>query len=402
MEDMVLRCNNISKDFPGVKALDNVRFDLKRGEVHALCGENGAGKSTLIKIITGLYTKDSGEIEYEGKAVNYRSTQECRKQGISLIPQELHLAETLTVAENIFMTKFPKKGMIVDWKQMNAKTRELQEKLGATAMAFRPDELVKNLSMGQKQLVEIMKAISTDVKIIAFDEPTSSLSDEETEEMFALIRQLTKQGISVIYVSHRLAEIFKICDRISVFKDGKYVGTKNVCDVSSDEVITMMVGRDVGRFQKNGDREFNEPVLEVRNLCWKNKVKKVSFTLKKGEILGMFGIVGAGRTETVRALFGLEKKDSGEIFLHGQPPRITKPEDAVRAKIGFVTEDRRGEGLSLVMSVAYNMTMPSLWKFAEKGILNLKKEYKRAGELVKTFNIKTPKLETAKRKSVWW
>lgn len=199
--------------------------------------------------------------------------------------QELHLAETLTVAENIFMTKFPKKGMLVDWKQMNAKTRELQEKLGTTAMAFKPDELVKNLSMGQKQLVEIMKAISTDVKIIAFDEPTSSLSDEETEEMFALIRQLTKQGISIIYVSHRLAEIFKICDRISVFKDGKYVGTKNVCDTSSDEVITMMVGRDVERFQKNGDREFNEPVLEVRNLCWKNKVKNVSFTLKKEKFL---------------------------------------------------------------------------------------------------------------------
>ncbi len=394
MDDVILRCSNISKSFPGVKALDNVGFDLKRGEVHALCGENGAGKSTIIKIITGLYTKDSGEIEYEGRPVDYKSTMECRKNGISLIPQELHLAETLTVAENIFMTKYPKKGIKVDWKKMSEMTRVLQEKLGEAAMAFKPEEYVKNLSMGQKQLVEIMKAIATDVKIIAFDEPTSSLSDEETAEMFKLIRQLTAQGIAIIYVSHRLAEIFEICDRVSVFKDGQYVGTRATREVSAKELIAMMVGRDMQLYEKTPKSIADETVFEVKHLQWKNKVNDVSFRLRKGEILGMFGIVGAGRTEAVRAIFGVEQKDGGEIWMHGKRVEIRRPADAVKAKIGFVTEDRRGEGLALVLSVAKNITMPYIKKFAPKGVLRLKQEAETAEEMVQVLRIKTPKLET--------
>ncbi|MBC5647941.1 sugar ABC transporter ATP-binding protein [Christensenella tenuis] len=394
MEEIILKCSHISKSFPGVKALDNVQLELRRGEVHALCGENGAGKSTVIKIITGLYQKDSGEIEYFGKKVNFKNTIECRKNGIALIPQELHLAETLTVAENIFMTNFPRKGLVVDWNRMNEQTRELQKRLGEAALSFQPDQLVKTLSMGQKQLVEIMKAISTDVKVIAFDEPTSSLSDEETVEMFKLIRQLTAEGIAIIYVSHRLAEIFEICDRVSVYKDGKYIGTKDVAEVEPKDIISMMVGRDVSLFHKTRDRKVGEPVFEVKDLCWKDRVKNVSFKLNKGEVLGMFGIVGSGRTETARTIFGIEKKDSGTIIKDGKELNIRRPEDAVLAKIGFVTEDRRGEGLSLVMSVAENITMPSMRRYVKKGVLDLKAEAAAAQKMVEMLAIKTPKLET--------
>lgn len=394
MDRVVLKCENVSKSFPGVKALDSVQFELKQGEVHALCGENGAGKSTLIKIITGIYTRDSGTIEYLGEKIQYKSTTECRRKGISLIPQELHLAETLTVAENVFMTKYPKKGCIIDWDAMNAQTIEQQKRLGDAAMSFRPDQLVKTLSMGQKQLVEIMKAISTDVKIIAFDEPTSSLSDEETVEMFQLIKQLKAQGISIIYVSHRLSEIFEICDRVSVFKDGRYVGTKDTSETHAEEIISMMVGRDIKLFEKNGSKEIGEKVLEVKNLSWSNKVKDVSFYLKKGEILGMFGIVGAGRTETARAIFGLEAKSTGSIYLHGKQAVIRRPKDAVRAGIGFVTEDRRGEGLSLVMSVRENLTMPFVKKFLKKGILRLSDEQQQTQQMITDYRIKTPGKET--------
>lgn len=394
MDDVILRCKHVSKSFPGVKALDDVQFELKRGEVHALVGENGAGKSTLIKIITGLYTKDSGEIEYEGKMVDYKSTMDCRKNGISLIPQELHLAETLTVAENVFMAKYPKKGAMVDWKKMYEKTNTLQENLGKAALSFKPEQLVRTLSMGQKQLVEMMKATSTNAKIIAFDEPTSSLSDEETAEMFKLIRQLTAQGVSIIYVSHRLAEIFEICDRVTVFKDGKYVDTKATKEVSAKELISLMVGRDMQLFEKTPGKTIGEPIMEVKGLTWGKKVRDVSFKVKKGEILGMFGIVGAGRTEAARAIFGLEEKDAGEIKINGEVVKIKQPADAVNAKIGLVTEDRRGEGLSLVMSVAENITMPYMKKFAHNGVLNLKEERKTAQSMVDMLKIKTPKLET--------
>ncbi|MDO5445273.1 MAG: sugar ABC transporter ATP-binding protein [Eubacteriales bacterium] len=394
MEEFVLQCKDISKSFPGVQALDKVQFDLRKGEVHALCGENGAGKSTLIKIITGMYTKDSGEIFFEGKKVNYNSTTECRKLGISLIPQEIHLADTLTVAENVFMTSYPKNGLGVDWNKMNEQTEELQKKLGQTAMSFKPTDIAGTLSMGQKQLVEIMKAISTDVKIIAFDEPTSSLSEEETQTMFNLIEMLSAQGISILYVSHRLAEIFRICDRVSVFKDGQYVGTKDVKDTTAPEIISMMVGRDLTLYKKEKRNLPEDYVLEVDNLCWSNKVKDISFKLKRNEVLGIFGIVGAGRTETARTIFGLEKKEKGTVKLNGKMLDIKQPKDAVDAGIGFVTEDRRGEGLALAMTVAENVTMPYVKQFVKNGSIDLKNEAGKVREMVETFRIKTPKVST--------
>jgi len=390
MTDTILKCENICKSFPGVKALDNVSFDLKRGEVHALCGENGAGKSTLIKIVTGLYHKDSGTIEHFGEEVNYKNTIECRKNGIALIPQELHLAQTLTVAENIFMTEYPLKNGVVDWKKMHENTAKLQKRLGKAALEFKPDQLVSSLSMGQQQLVEIMKAISTKVNIIAFDEPTSSLSDDETKEMFSLIKQLTREGISIIYVSHRLAEIFKICDRVSVFKDGEYIGTENTKDITTKEIISMMVGRKVNMYVKHERKGIVENVLEVEGLQRGNKVKNVSFSLRKGEILGMFGIVGSGRTETARLIFGLDEKEKGTIKMHAKEVDINKPSDAVEKGIGFVTEDRRGEGLAICMNVTENITMPSIDNFISRGILRVLKEENFAKKMTTMLKTKTP------------
>lgn len=395
MEDVIIRCENIRKTFPGVVALDDVGFELKRGEVHALCGENGAGKSTLIKILTGLYGKDAGKIFYEGKEIDFSSVQECRKNGISLIPQEIHLAQDLTVAENIMMTGYPTRHGKVDWPAMRAKTLELQKRIGCENY-FTPDTVVRKLSMGHQQLIEIMKAISTDLKVICFDEPTSSLSDEETEKLFSLIRTLKKSGVSIIYVSHRLAEIFGICDRVTVFKDGRYVDTKNTAETTQDKIVTLMVGRELGAFVK--EKNYSDPsvkVLEVEHLSWKNKVRDISFGLHKGEILGLFGIVGAGRTETARVIFGLEKKDAGVIRLNGKEVEIRTPKEAVDRKIGFVTEDRRGEGLSTISSVGVNITMPYIRRLSSKlHLINHRKEKDNAEAYRRELNIKTPGLNT--------
>lgn len=392
MDDVILQCIDISKSFPGVQALDRVCFELKKGEIHALCGENGAGKSTLIKILTGLYRKDMGEIIFERKTEDFRSVQECRNHGIVLIPQEIQLASTLTVAENIFMTRYGKKHGFVNWKHMERDTQALQHRLGSSALTFSANTLAADLSMGHKQLVEIMKAISTDVKVIAFDEPTSSLSDEETEQLFNLIRQLANKGISIIYVSHRLNEIFKICDRVTVFKDGKYVNTKEVASLVPADIIAMMVGRDLKLFDKKKSENKNSDfALQVESLNWGNKVNNVSFSIKRGEILGMFGIVGSGRTETARCLFGLEKKDSGIVKILGKKVNIRNAHDAVKYKMGFVTEDRRGEGLSLVSSVRWNITMPFLKKvFSSLGFVKERYETQISHSYIKALNIKTP------------
>lgn len=393
MEKSMIECQKIRKAFPGVLALNDVDFELKKGEIHALCGENGAGKSTLIKILTGLYGRDSGTILYEGKEINYKSVQECRSNGISLIPQEIHLAQDLTVAENVMMTQYPVKRGRVDWQAMRERTRELQKKIGCEDY-FTPDTRVGDLSMGHQQLIEIMKAISTELKVIAFDEPTSSLSDEETEQLFRLIGELKKQGISIIYVSHRLGEIFKICDRITIFKDGRYIATKNISEVTAKSLVALMVGRDMGGFKrKNRYLDSSCTALEVENLNWGKKVKNVSFKLQKGEILGMFGIVGAGRTETARLIFGLEKRDSGVVKINGKVVEIKNPAQAVARKIGFVTEDRRGEGLSIVSSVKWNITMPYLKKLINKiSLISHKTEIQKAEELSNKLRIKTASL----------
>ena len=388
-------CKGINKRYPEAQALDNVDFELRRGEVHALCGENGAGKSTLIKILAGLIAKDSGSIRFEGKELRCKNVRECRKAGISLIPQEIHLAETLTVAENICMTAYPEKCRgVVDWKAMNKKAAELQSHIGYE-QSFGPETVVGTLTMGQQQVVEIIKAISTDMKVIAFDEPTSSLSDEETEELFALIRDLTRRGISIIYVSHRLTEIFRICDRVTVLKGGKCVGTKTIGEMDMDEVVSMMVGREMKYHQKTKCYITSDlPVLEAEHIAWGSKVRDVSFKLHKGEILGMFGIVGAGRTETMRTVFGLARPEKGEIRINGEPVRITSPADAAKHGIGFVTEDRRGEGLSGISPLKWNITLPFIGKISSKiGFLRHADENSAAEALVDQLKIKAPSLE---------
>jgi ribose transport system ATP-binding protein len=292
------------------------------------------------------------------------------------------------------MTDFPKKRIFVDWKAMFEKTRALQERIGSTALSFRPDQLVSDLNMGQKQLVEIMKAISTEVKVLAFDEPTSSLSAEEVSQLFKLIKQLTQQGISILYVTHRLNEVFAICDRVSVFKDGKYIGTEDTKDVKTSDVITMMIGREMNMFEKDPGKRIGDVRLEVKNLNRGDKVRNVSFSLKEGEILGMFGIVGSGRTETARLLFGLDKKESGNIILNEEETSIEHPIEAVERKLGFVSEDRRGEGLAVRLNVIQNTTMPFFKRFAKSGMINTKKEVEKVENLVKEFDVKTPGLET--------
>jgi ribose transport system ATP-binding protein len=397
MDNIILKCQGISKSFPGIKALDMVDFELRRGEVHALCGENGAGKSTLIKIITGLYSKDSGIILYNNSELKLKTVQEHRKAGISLIPQEIHLAQRLTVAENVCMGNYPRTRLgTVDWEKMFSTAEALQAKIGFRNDAFTPKTVVGSLSMGHQQLVEIIKAIATDLNVIAFDEPTSSLSDEETDRLFSLIRDLTSKGISIIYVSHRLGEIFRICDRVTVFKDGKYVGTKNIGEVKVDTIISMMVGRELTRFTRNSSYvQKDRIVLEAEHLKWRNRVNNVSLKLYKGEILGLFGIIGSGRTETARILFGLEKKFGGKIKLNDRSVENPNPAFSVTNGLSFITEDRRGEGLSLVSSVKWNITMPFIKMVSFiLHFINHKKEWEIANHLVHQLSIKIPNLDT--------
>ena len=393
MSDNILELTSIGKRFPGVVALDDVSFELKKGEVHAICGENGAGKSTLLKILAGDYVEYDGSIKLKDEVVRFNNTKDAHLAGVSVIPQEIQVAEYLTVYENIFMGDFPTNKLgIVDRKEMIRKTREYQSKFGGTALTIPADAIAGTLSMGKRQIVEIIKAISMNVDILALDEPTSSLSRDETKQLFEMIKSFLEQGISVIYVSHKLDEIFEICDRITVLKDGKKVGTVNVKDSNMDEIINMMVGRNFELYGERNiaDHENQETMLEVRNLCRADEFSNISFELKKGEILGAFGIVGAGRTETAKAVFGLTSPSEGEIFVHGTKVQKMTPEKALKLRMGFITEDRHGEGLALILTIRENMSMSILDKISKRGILDLKEELAVVKDYVKELEIKTP------------
>jgi len=383
--------NNISKSFPGVKALDGVDFELKKGEVHALCGENGAGKTTLVNILNGIYRKDTGIINIDGQEVDFKNIGEAKQMGLGLIPQEIEVIPDLNIAENIFISNYPRRWkFFVDWKKINNGTKELQKRLGESALAMGTKDKAGAISMGKQQLIEIMRTISLELKILAFDEPTSSLSEEESEHLFKIIKELSEKGIAIVYISHKLKEIFSICDRVTVLKDGKYIGTEEIKSTDTNNVIRMMVGRDIGLFSRKEikDKEDREVVLEVKGL--KNRMlKDISFKLKKGEILGMFGIVGSGRTEIARAIFGLDRKD-GEIIIKGRSVAINSPRKAVEENIGFVTEDRHKEGLVLITSVRNNITMPFIKRMLKYGFINHKNEKKTALKYIKMLDIKTP------------
>lgn len=385
----ILRMENISKSFPGVKALDNVNFNVYENEVMALLGENGAGKSTLMKILSGVYEKDEGRIFLDGESLEVNSPRDATDKGIAIIHQELNLIPYLTVYENIFLGREVKKPSgALNKKRMLEDTKEILEKL---KVDIDPTVMVNSLSIAQQQMVEIAKALSLNAKIIIMDEPTDTLTDQEVNSLFEIIHELKKQGKGLVYISHRLKEVFEVCDRLTILRDGEFIGERLVTEVDEVEVIRLMVGRTLDEQFPYVETDFQTEVLKVENL--KNKyVNNLSFTLKKGEILGISGLVGAGRTELAKTLFGFYKKDSGKIILANEEVDIKSPREALDKGIVYVSEDRKSDGLILGMDVTSNITISSLDRFKTAIGLNKKKEQKVAGEYRDKINIKTPSL----------
>lgn len=361
MNNVLLEMRNIHKTFPGVYALKDVNFDLKYGEVHAILGENGAGKSTLIKVLAGIYEAEKGQIFIDGKQCNIKDVKMSQSYGISVIHQELCLVPHMTVAENIFLGREPVTGRtsFVNFKEMNA---EAQKILNSVGLNIESNTKVYKLSVAQQQLVEIAKALSVDARILIMDEPTSSLTNKEVEMLFKTINELKAKNISIIYISHRIEELFRITDRITVLRDGQYVGTKKTSETTKDELISMMVGRELKDLYKKTDHPVGETILEVKNLCKKNVLKNISFSLRRGEILGLSGLVGAGRTELMRAIFGVDSFDSGEIILQGKNLVIKMPQNAIENGIVLVSENRKEQGLILQKDVSFNLTLVILRK----------------------------------------
>ncbi|HSV31472.1 MAG TPA: sugar ABC transporter ATP-binding protein [Atribacteraceae bacterium] len=392
MSDLLLNMNNISKSFPGVRALDNVSIDLKSGEVLGLLGENGAGKSTLIKILSGDFSMDGGEILIDGAKFVFHSPHDSQMQGIRVIYQELISMDTLTVAENIFAGMLPRKRSgLVDWGEMNRRSREVLSRL---KVDINPKKLVGDLSIHQKQIVEIAKAINKQAKILVMDEPTAALGQNDIRSLFEVIRNLREQGVGIIYISHRLEEVFQITDRVTVLRDGKKVGTVNTRDTDKNTLISMMVGRELESFFAEKEVSLGETLLEVKNLTIKDIVDDISFDLKKGEILGLFGLLGSGRLNIARALYGLESVDGGEILLQGKRTAIHSPRQAVQSTIGFLPIDRKKEGLALSLNVHHNITMANIDNLGNSLFISRQAEQVKAKKWVKDLNIKTPSIYT--------
>ncbi|GFI70372.1 ribose import ATP-binding protein RbsA [Lachnospiraceae bacterium] len=392
MGDIILTMKDIDKSFPGVHALDHVNFEVRKGEVHALMGENGAGKSTLMKVLTGIYTKDSGSIVYEGKEVEFHTTREAQDAGVVIVHQELNMLGHLTVAQNIFIGREFKKGIGIDDKKMNEEAAKLFEKLH---IDIDPTETMSNLTVGKQQMCEIAKAISHKAKVIIFDEPSAALTEAEIEELFKIIKDLRKQQIGIVYISHRMDEIKVITDRVTVMRDGTYVGTLITKDCTKDDIINMMVGRVIYEDPKTESSVPKDApvVLKVENLNAGRMVQDVSFELRKGEILGFSGLMGAGRTETARAIFGADPKTSGNIYINGQKVEINSPQDAVKCGIGYLSEDRKRFGIVVQKSVAENSTMAALENFVSGLFINKKSENKIAQEYVESLATKTPSVD---------
>ena len=379
----------IDKAFAGVNALKQAKLLVESGEVHALMGENGAGKSTLMKILTGIYAKDSGVICFEGKEIEFKNPKEAQDAGIIIVHQELNMMNHLTVAQNLFIGKENMKGKFISDKENNRQARQLFEKLN---IDIDPKETMGNLTVGKQQMVEIAKAISKEAKVIVFDEPTAALTETEIAELFKIIRDLRKKGLGIVYISHRMDEINQITDRVTIMRDGEYVGTLITKDSTKEDIISMMVGRVIYEEPKlKSNVPVNAPaVLSVRNLCAGKMVRNVSFELKKGEILGFSGLMGSGRTETARAIFGADKIESGQIFVNGKEVNIRNPRDAVREGIGYLSEDRKRFGIIVEKSVADNSVMPSLDNYCTGAFIHDKKIKKDAAKYVEMLKTKTP------------
>lgn len=387
--DNLLEVKNISISFPGVKALDDVSFSIKRGEVHSLCGENGAGKSTIIKILTSIYKQDSGSVILDGKEVAFNGVKDAQNAGINTVYQELNLIPYLSVAENIFLNYYPKNKFGIDWKKLYEEAKKLLDELG---LKIDPSAQLDSLGVAQQQTVAIARALSRNCKLLIMDEPTSSLDTAEVNLLFDAIKKLKNTGVSFIFVTHRLEEIYRICDRITILKDGKYVGTYDVNDISQYELVAKMVGREITHQRKedyvvSADDPY---VLEVRNLKRLPRVNDISFGVRRKEIVGLAGLLGSGRTETAEMIFGSRPKDDGEVYVHGRLVNIKNPMDAVRNKLAFCTENRRVDGIVPNMSVMNNIILTNLKNMTTHGFIQMDACEELVDEFIQKLQIKTP------------
>ena len=383
---MNIEMKGIDKSFGTNQVLKNAGFYLKDGEVHALMGENGAGKSTLMKILTGVYTRDAGAVYVDGKEVLYKSPQEAEKAGIVFIYQELNVLFDLTVEENLFMGKEITKGFgICDKKAMREKAQEIMDRMGVNIPVT---ALMSDLSVGQQQMVEICKALMVDAKVLIMDEPTAALTQSETKILFEVIKSLREKGVSIVYISHRMEEIFELCDRITVLRDGTYVDTRYIKDINMDDIVQMMIGRTIGeRFPKR-DVQIGEEVLRVEGLTHEKLFHDIDFSVKAGEVLGFSGLMGAGRTEIMQAIFGNIPVKSGKIFIEGKEVVIKNPRQAIKAGIGFITEDRKTEGLLLEKSIAENIEIANLNKISKNSVLQAAKQKEIVKKGIEEFRIR--------------
>lgn len=391
MNEYIVEMENINKSFSGVQVLKNVRFTLKSGEVMALLGENGAGKSTLMKILSGVYVRDSGTVKIFGKEQGNLDTKMAQELGVAIIHQELNMCRHLTVAENIFLGREVKKGVTLNDREM---VRRTQEVLDALKIDLNPSTVVGDLPVSKQQMVEIAKALSIHAKILIMDEPTSALSSKEIDELFRLVNQLRSEGCGIVYISHRMEELSHVANRVTVMRDGEFILEGNFADYTMDQLIARMVGRDIKEKFPRVQCQRGEKILEVKNLNAGRMVNNVSFDIYAGEIVGIAGLVGAGRTETTRAIFGIDPKDSGEISLDGKPVSIKKPIDAIKAGIVLTPEDRKRDGLCTKLGVRENLAIPNLdWISNRIGKVNRKKEKAIANKMVEELQIKLPTVE---------
>ncbi len=383
---MNIEMTGIMKSFGTNQVLNNAGFFLRDGEVHALMGENGAGKSTLMKILTGVYTRDGGIVKVNGQEVHYSNPQEAEAAGIVFIYQELNVMFDLTVEENLFMGKEITKSFgICDKKAMRAKAEEVLERMGVSIPV---DTVMSDLSVGQQQMIEICKALLVDAKVIIMDEPTAALTQSETAALFEVIENLRKRGVSIVYISHRMEEIFELCDRITVLRDGQYIDTCEIKDITMDDVVKMMIGREIGERYPSRNHSVGKTVFEVKGLSRKGAFNDVSFTVGAGEVLGVSGLMGAGRTEIMQAVFGYLPADSGEILIDGQPVKIKNPMDAMKAGIGFITEDRKVEGLMLDKTIRENIALANLGTISGSGVISKAKEKSLISRGIEEFKIR--------------
>ena len=386
----ILTLKNITKEFPGVKALDDVTINIERGTIHGLVGENGAGKSTLIKVLAGIYQPNKGEIILDGKPCRFNSPIEARRAGISVVHQEIKLAEPLSVAENMFLGNVQLKNGLVDWKGMRRRAREIVEDLG---MDIDINAQVSSLTVAKKQIVEIMHAINNNSRILIMDEPSAVLTDRELEVMFRIVKQLRDKGITIIYISHRLDEIFGLCSNVSVLRDGRHIDTIPVASIDRQGLINMMVGREMGQEYPKEVGNVGGTILEVKNLS-RGILRDISFEVKSGEVFGISGLVGAGRTELARAILGIDKPESGEVYVRGKKVHYRTFADAIRDGLGLIPEDRKLQGLVQIMSVKRNTTLVNMKRVLRAGVISSSLEEKLSKEYADKLHVVTPSMET--------